>query len=648
MAFNHIKRSYKDIIKIRAFEELILDLFTQNKLSGTTHTYIGQEATAASLMQYIKPDDIIFSNHRCHGHYLAYGGPEKSLLAEIMSKQSGLCEGRGGSQHIHYKNFYTNGIQGGIVPNAVGVAFANKLSESKSNTVVFLGDGTLGQGVIYESMNMASIYQCPILFVIEDNQYAMSTRRKDAIAGDIRARIEGFGIESFEIESTDVDALSEFFSDIFKKLDTTRKPMCAVVHNYRLGAHSKGDDNRDPQEVAIHKAQDPMLILENLIGKETVEEIYDAYRLDFENIVAALEDEPNICILPESLSAPSAQGTQLASQKERYVELIRSAFDDELEKNQNIVFLGEDIKDPYGGPFKVTKGLSDKYPTQLYNTPISEAAMVGICVGMAMNGKLPVAEMMFGDFITLGFDQLLNHATKYAWVYGGSTKVPMIVRVPGGAKRGYGPTHSQSLEKYLIGIPLLRVISLCALQNPKTVYETLFSTIKEPTVVIENKMLYGAKTLVTADGKHKDFIVTEHNNHGYSTFHLTFDADSRADIYVMCYGGMVEDVLEASDALMLEEETLVDVVVLSQLSPLPTQDLKAIIPSDAKLMVVEEGTKTAGIGAEIIASCVEHSIGSSYSRVATPDIPIPNGIVLESQIIPDKEKIKAEIKKVLG
>ena len=268
-------------IKIRAFEELILEMFSQNKLSGTTHTYIGEEATASALMPYVREQDKVFSNHRCHGHYLAYNGPEELLLAEIMSKKSGLCNGRGGSQHIHYKNFYTNGIQGGIVPNALGVAFADKLSGNDDNTVVFIGDGTLGQGVVYESLNIASVYDVPVVFVVEDNQYAMSTKRKDVISGDIKSRIEGFDIKTFEIESTDVDELYEFFGGVFSYINENRKPVCAVVHNYRLGAHSKGDDTRDKDEVEFHRKKDPIALLKNALGEEVVDETYKKYRSKF-------------------------------------------------------------------------------------------------------------------------------------------------------------------------------------------------------------------------------------------------------------------------------------------------------------------------------------------------------------------------------
>lgn len=290
---NHIPNIYREIIKIRAFEETILDLFGKNRLSGTTHTYIGEEATAVSLMKYVGDDDYVFSNHRCHGHYLAYGGSPRKLLAEIMSKESGLCKGRGGSQHIHYKNFFTNGVQGGIVPNALGVAFANKLSGINHNTVVFLGDGTLGQGVVYEAFNISSIYKIPILYVVEDNAYAMTTRSEFAVAGSIKQRVEGFGITTFEIKSTDVDELTKFFEKVFLYLNTYRNPVCAVIHNYRLGAHSKGDDLRDLEEINVNKKNDPVNIIRHRIGRNRADEIHKEYIDEFSRYADELELEPN-------------------------------------------------------------------------------------------------------------------------------------------------------------------------------------------------------------------------------------------------------------------------------------------------------------------------------------------------------------------
>ena len=638
---------YEQVLYIRTFEEIILELFHQNKLSGTTHTYIGEEATAVAIMQFVNNNDFVFSNHRCHGHYLAYGGSAKNLLAEIMSKTLGLCEGRGGSQHIHYRNFFTNGIQGGIVPNAVGVALANKLSDTLNNTIVFLGDGTLGQGVVYESLNIASIYKIPIMFVIEDNQYAMSTRRTDVIAGNIANRIKGFDIKTVEIESTDVDTLSDFFKEAFSYLNETRQPICVIVHNYRLAAHSKGDDTRDVAEITANKINDPVSIIEKKIGKSSVNSIRKDFRNEILKLATDLNSEKSLVIKEIFPETDDKKISFLPSLSEHYVKALQRIFYDAMEHNKEIIFLGEDIRDPYGGAFKATKGLSLAFNERVMNMPISEACMVGMSVGLALNHKIPVVEMMFGDFVTLAFDQLLNHAAKYGWIYGEDIRVPMILRVPMGGKRGYGPTHSQSLEKFLIGIPLIKVLALSFLHDPYKVYEKLFNSIKEPTVVVENKKLYGEKIPPNIKEGYRDFKIKEVNHYGYSTMHLSIDHETKPDVYLITYGGMVKDSLEVSETLMIEEEIQVDVIILCQLSPLPILDLKEIINHSTPIIFVEEGTKTAGVGAEYIARLAEEGIGTRYYRFAAWDLPIPNGLVLEEQVLPHKKTIIDKIKDII-
>lgn len=637
---------YDKVIKIRAFEETILNLFSQNRLSGTTHTYIGEEATAVALMSYVGENDVVFSNHRCHGHYIAYGGPAEKLLAEIMSKESGLCQGRGGSQHIRYKNFYTNGIQGGIVPNALGVAFSKKIDNKQDNTIVFIGDGTLGQGVVYESVNIAVANDIPILFVVEDNQYAMSTKRADVISGDICKRFQGFDIKTYEVSSTDVDELGAFFKDVFEYLNEERKPVCAIVHNYRLGAHSKGDDTRDQQEIEANKINDPIFLLEKKIGKEAVSLCYEKYKDTFAKLADEIELDNYITITEPEPIFKATNESFLHDGNLRCVELLQSAFDEQLKKNSNTIVYGEDICDPYGGAFKVTKGLSTKYPGQVYNMPISEACMTGMAVGMAMDGKIPVVEMMFGDFVTLAFDQLLNHAAKYSWVYGENVKVPMIVRAPMGGKRGYGPTHSQSLEKYLVGIPLLRVLALSFVHNPATLYKSLFESIEGPTVVIENKKLYAERIANISEGRYRDFEVVEKNNYGFSTLMFSYDVENKADFDLITYGGMARECLEAAETLMMEDEIQVNVIVLSQLSPLPMKDLLELIDSNSNIVFAEEGSKCAGIGAEVFAQFAERGLGHKYARIASFDSPIPNGIVLENQVVPGKEIIVEQLRRL--
>lgn len=256
---------YKKVHLIRIFEELLLKLFSEGKLYGTTHTSIGQEAISASLFQHLSQDDIVFSSHRCHGHYIGYGGPIEKLLAEIMGRDSGVVRGRGGSQHVHHKNFFTNGIQGGIVGNAVGVALSLKLNNTPDRIVnVFLGDGTLGEGLVYESLNFAVKQSLPIHFILEDNQYAQSTPSILTLSSEILNRIKGFGIDISEITSNDALELYDFFQNSVGFVRKNRKPFFSIIHTYRLAAHSKGDDFRDKTEINRWKKRDPLILRKSI------------------------------------------------------------------------------------------------------------------------------------------------------------------------------------------------------------------------------------------------------------------------------------------------------------------------------------------------------------------------------------------------
>ena len=654
-----IKRQARKIIEIRTFEETILRLFSENKLSGTTHTCIGEEATAVGLMEHIAEEDKIFSNHRCHGHYLAYGGPKEALLAEIMSKESGLCQGRGGSQHIHYKNFFSNGVQGGIVPNALGVAWADKLKKQTGVTVVFIGDGTLGQGLVYESFNMAALYGCPVLFVIEDNSYAMSTKRENAVSGSILKRPEAFGIETAEITSNDVEELDACFEKAFAYVREQRKPFCQIVHNYRLAAHSKGDDFRDTEEIAAWKKKDPVVLLEEKLGREYCDACREQANAEMAQIIDTLEKQ-NIISIDEYTKqyyeemqqriARKATGhendTFFALQADKVLNGIHDAIETLMKNRQDIILMGEDICDPYGGAFRVTKGLSTQFPDRVINTPISEAAMAGASVGLAMNHMIPIVEIMFGDFVSLCFDQILNHAGKYAWVYGDGVKVPAIFRIPSGGGRGYGPTHSQSLEKYLLGIPMINMVALTTVLDVKKLYLHVVECTEHPLIVIENKKMYGERMKPYQDGRIGDFAATISHLDFSPAVKLSLDEDCRPDVTLITYGGMVQTALDAAEELMLKEEIQMDVIVLTQLAPFPMNDLRALLDCDC-IGTLEEGNETGGVGSEIISRLAQAAIGKKYFKIASRDIPIPNGVALEKQMVPATADVVSFVKSYL-
>jgi TPP-dependent pyruvate/acetoin dehydrogenase alpha subunit len=250
---------YKTMLLIRRFEERALAEFSTGKLFGTTHAYIGQEADAAGIFSAADPDDVVFSNHRCHGHFLAYGGDPYPLAAELMGRATGLVGGRGGSQHIHWRNFYSNGIQGGIVPVAAGMALAEKVQGTGRIAIVFLGDGTLGEGAVYETLNFSSLWSLPVLFVVENNRYAQTTPIETGVAGSIAKRFEAFGIGAWERDTTDVLDIRSAAAEAVACARSGR-PAGLILHTYRFSAHSKGDDPRPREEIERIRQFDPLEI----------------------------------------------------------------------------------------------------------------------------------------------------------------------------------------------------------------------------------------------------------------------------------------------------------------------------------------------------------------------------------------------------
>ena len=284
---------YERMYFIRRFEESLLDLFSQGKLVGTTHTYIGQEANGVGIIDHLDPAvDTIFSNHRCHGHYLAFTDDAFGLLCEVMGRAPGVCGGKGGSQHLCNGNFYSNGVLGSIVPVATGIALAEKRKGTGAVSTVFLGDGTLGEGVTYESLNMASLWKLPVFFVVENNHVAQSTPIELELAGSISARAAAFGVETVELDTTDVEEIHEAAGRAVARIRETGEPYFLVLDTYRFSPHSKGDDNRDPAEIEERRKRDPLKIAGARLDDAERREIEERCEQRVAETIAAAEDAP--------------------------------------------------------------------------------------------------------------------------------------------------------------------------------------------------------------------------------------------------------------------------------------------------------------------------------------------------------------------
>lgn len=252
---------YEQLYTIRRFETVLLEAFSTGVFHGTTHTSIGQEANAVGVLSHLTEHDVVVSNHRCHGHFLAYGGDPQALYAELMGKPSGVCGGIGGSQHLHWRNFYSSGVQGGTVAMAAGMALAEKYAGRDAIVVDFMGDGTLGEGIVYECLNMISLWQAPILIVLENNRIAQTTPSHLAIAGDVGQRFEAFNIPATRLDTSDVLEILDTAKNLIHAVREERSPRALIIDTARLGTHSKGDDTRSVEEInSLWQSRDPVAI----------------------------------------------------------------------------------------------------------------------------------------------------------------------------------------------------------------------------------------------------------------------------------------------------------------------------------------------------------------------------------------------------
>jgi 2-oxoisovalerate dehydrogenase E1 component len=301
-------------LTIRLTEQRLLRLFAEGRLFGTVHTCIGQEFVGVAVSRALKPQDTLFSNHRCHGHFLAYCNNVVGLVGEVMGKTVGVCGGRGGSQHLHQDGFYSNGILGGTTPVSTGLAFAHKLKKTGGIAVAFIGDGTLGQGVLYESMNLASKWDLPILFVQENNGYAQSTNQTQTLAGDICARAEAFGIISAHSDTWDWRTLLDDVAESVRYVREEGRPRFHRVDTFRLMAHSKGDDNRSDEEVEPYRQRDPInKLLEQHADDPRWKEMLERIEARIEAAVVEARHSDRWTIPPDCRPLETTAGASAAS-----------------------------------------------------------------------------------------------------------------------------------------------------------------------------------------------------------------------------------------------------------------------------------------------------------------------------------------------
>ena len=330
-----------------------------------------------------------------------------------------------------------------------------------------------------------------------------------------------------------------------------------------------------------------------------------------------------------------------------YLESLNTSLHNILQNNKDVILVGEDLLDPYGGAFKVSKGLSTKFPAQVISTPISEAGFVGAATGMAMRGMKPIVEIMFGDFITLAADQIINHASKYNWMYNNKVSVPMIIRTPVGGRRGYGPTHSQSLENIFMSIPGLEIVAPSICHDPGEMLEKLIKNISKPTIFVEHKIDY-SKHL--KNEKFGNFTIKREDIGPYNqNITLSLYPSEKPNISIITYGGNVSIAVEAAEKIFIDEELLVNILILSSVKPIDNKYIIDFVKKCGKVIILEEGNSIGGWGAEVSSIIHENTfdlLKCPVQRLGSMDTPIPSSGPMELEMLPSSNKIYSLLKKM--
>jgi len=652
----------RQMFRIRYFEEKVMDLLSRDIVKGASHLYVGEEAVAVGAVAAIRENDYITSTHRGHGHCIAKGGDLKLMLAELCGKVTGYCKGRGGSMHIadvNAGNLGATGIVGSNIPVATGAGLSIKLRGTDQVVLCFFGDGAANTGAFHESVNLASIWKLPVIYVCENNLYGMSVAVSRAFPfKNIVERAKGYNIPGVIADGMDVLDVKRVVGEAVARARRGEGPTLVECKTYRFYGHSRSDARvyRTREEEKEWKSRDPIvnfkkkLIEEGILTeeqarkleKDVAREVEEAEKFAlsspypevnnlYDGLYTDIYVDPETSI--ESLSKAKQLGLKM--RRIRYVDALNEALREEMHRDERVFLMGEDIA-LYGGAYQVTRGLYKEFGLdRVRDTPISEAAIAGAAAGAAMTGLRPVAEIMYIDFSTIAMDQIVNIAAKNRYMFGGKSKVPVVYRTQGGAGRGIAAHHSQSLEAWYMHVPGIFVVMPSTPFDAKGLLKTCIRD-DNPVMFIEHKMLYGTVGEVPEQEYTVPLGVADIKREG-------------TDVTIVAYSRMVLFALEAAEELA-EEGISVEVIDPRTLKPLDIDTIISSVKKTNRAVVVYEGYRTCGVGAEIATLIMEKAfdyLDAPVVRVAGEDVPIPMSPVLEEAAIPSKEKIVEAVKKVI-
>jgi len=579
----------------------------------------------------------------------------KKVMAEMFGKAEGCSGGRGGSMHIFdaEANFYGgNAIVGGGLPLAGGLGFADRLRGEANVTACFFGEGAVAEGEFHETLNLAALWKLPVLFVCENNGFAMGSAiaRTESIS-DIHEKAGSYGIEAVRVDGMDVVAVEAAARKAIGAIRETGKPAFLECMTYRFRAHSMFDAQlyREKAEVAEWREKGPIKrfrdwLLENrLVHQEEIDKIEERIDAEIAEAVDFAEagtwepvEDLGRHVLGEAPPPPEPAKPSGQTVETTYREAVKQAIRDAMIRDERVFLMGEDVG-AYGGCYAVSKGLMDEFgEDRIRDTPLSESGFTGAGIGAAAAGMRPIVELMTVNFSLLALDQIMNTAATIRHMSAGQFSVPLVIRMATGAGKQLAAQHSHSLEGWYGHIPGLKVLTPATLEDARGMLWTALQD-PDPVLIFENVMLYNMTGEIDEAAGPVDIDRAAVRREG-------------ADISLVTYGGSLFKTLDAAEELA-KDGIEAEVIDLRTLRPLDDATIMASVEKTRRAIIVDEGWRTGSISAEISARIMEQalwSLDAPVGRVCSEEVPIPYPKHLEDAAIPQPEKIVAAAKAMLG
>lgn len=643
-------RLYEELLRPRLIEEKMLILLRQNKISKW-FSGIGQEAIAVGITQALEPDEYILPMHRNLGVFTGRKLPFDRLFAQWQGTGMGYTKGRDRSFHFGTNEHHIVGMISHLGPQngvADGIALATLLKKEKKITVVFNGDGGTSEGDFHEALNVAAVWDLPVIFVVENNGYGLSTPSNEQFrCKQFIDKAIGYGIEGVQVDGNNILEVYDTVSNVAAKMRKQPKPVLLECLTFRMRGHEEASGTKYvPKKLMEEWAKkDPVqnfedfLIKEKAIDKKSVDALRKKIKqeIDAGLDVAFRESHPEADTELEmkDLYAPYSQTVTSPSEKKsekRFIDAISDGLRQSMVRHDNLVLMGQDIAE-YGGVFKITDGFVGQFGKgRVRNTPLCEAAIVGTGLGLSIKGMKAMVEMQFADFVTEGFNQIINNLAKTHWRWGQAADV--VVRMPTGAGTAAGPFHSQSNEAWFFHTPGLKIVYP---SNPYDAKGLLCAALDDPNpyLYFEHKVLYRSV---------KEEIPDDYYQVEIGKAKLVREG---SDLSIITYGMGVH---WAKDIVDTMPEISADILDLRTLLPWDKDAVTETVKKTNRILILHEDTLTGGIGGEISAwineELFEH-LDAPVVRVASLDTPIPFAPTLENNFLP-KGRLRKAIEKLVG